>query len=262
MFEWLGGVRFRRLVVIVPLLISIAVPLYPALTNRSEAAAFSIRTGYYIGTGGAKSISGLGFQPQFILIKSNTSTNPGQIKTKDMATSVLASAGAVANSTGVTIDSDGFTLTSNVNVNNSGDNFSYTAFAGSDCTSSGTICIGTYNGDNTGAKTITTGFQPSLVIAKNSTAVAGHFKTASMPSANTEFLTSTANNTASAYIGALSATGFSVGSSDNTTGQTYYYVAFKAGSTSMAEGSYGRIIELFECCVRELGNHSRAAGNT
>jgi len=239
MLKWFGGIKLRKLVVIVPLIVATIVPLYPSLTKQGTAAAFSIKTGYYVGSGATKSITGLGFQPQFILLKQMNSFGAGGlIKTKDMTGSTVAHAGAAANATGVTIDSDGFTLTGSTTANVAGDYIIYTAIAGSDCTAGGSVCIGSYSGDGTGAKTLSTGFQPSLVINKSSAAVGGHFKTASMPSTNSEFFHLLTANTNSSYIGALSSSGFSIGTQDNLTGSTYYYAAFKADSSKMSEGTY------------------------
>jgi len=39
---------------------------------KAQAANFTMQTGYYMGTGSSLSITGVGFQPQFVLIKADT----------------------------------------------------------------------------------------------------------------------------------------------------------------------------------------------
>ena len=141
-------------------------PQLPPAVGRAAAANFSIRTGYYIGSGtSSQTIAGLGFQPQSVIIKSNTSAGQGVWKSKDMATTNTAYLSATANdtSTMVTLTSDGFTVNSNANVNSANVRYVWVAFAGSDCTSSGTVCMGTYSGNGSSPRLITTGFQPAEI---------------------------------------------------------------------------------------------------
>lgn len=237
MFNKLKKVRFFRLTVILPILIALAVPAFPNLTNNTEAATFSVKSGYYVGTGAALSISGLGFTPDLIVIKS-TGTAITAIKTKDMATNVVAATNAASNSTGVTIDSGGFTLTTAAAVNAMNVYYYYEAFGGSDCTSSGTLCVGAYSGNGASSRSIDTGFQPGVSIVKSSLGVGAHFRTTSMPVGQSEFFSSTAASTSGAHINSLTSTGFTVGATDNLSGSTFYYIAFKSDSNIMSEGTY------------------------
>ncbi len=69
-----------------------------------------------------------------------------------------------------------------------------------------------------------------MVTVKRSTAVAAHFRTASMPTNRTEFFTTTAADTTGSYIAASTSTGYTVGATDNANGGMYYYFAFRGGS--------------------------------
>lgn len=210
------------------------------LVNKAAAANFSIQTGYYIGNGTSQSISGLGFQPQTVIIKAATTAGSGIWKTSSMPANNTAFFSATANNTGslISLDSDGFSVAANANTNNANVRYAWTAFAGSDCTSNGTICVGSYSGSGVNPRKVTTGFQPSLVMVKRSTNIAANFRTASMANNVGNYFTSTAQNTTGALFTTLVSDGFNVGTTNNTSGGTFYYVAFKAVTGVMAEGTY------------------------
>ncbi len=88
--------------------------------------------GSYTGNGSTQSITGLGFQPNFILIKGITSADNWFIFDSARGDSVTVNANLSAAEyadTGVTsFDSDGFTLGSNAGGNRSGDTYIYMAF--------------------------------------------------------------------------------------------------------------------------------------
>lgn len=212
----------------------------PAFTQKAHAANFSMQTGYYTGNGSTQSISGLGFQPQTVIIEAATTAGQGIFKTSAMPSNNTAYFSATVNDTSgiITLDSDGFSVSSNANANSANVRYTWVAFAGSDCTSTGTICVGTYSGNGTNPRKITTGFQPALAIVKRSTAVAGNFRTASMASNVGNYFTTTAQVTNGSLFTTLVSDGFNVGSTNNTSGGIYYYIAFKAVAGVMAEGTY------------------------
>lgn len=205
-----------------------------------HAANFSMRVGYYVGTGSSKTISGLGFEPDFVIIKSSTTAGVGVFKTSAMAANTISYFGATADNTAtnISLTTDGFTVGTLANVNTANVLYRWTAFSGTDCTSTGYMCVGTYTGSGATTRTITTGFQPEMIMVKRSTAVATHFRTASMAANRTEFFTSTAANTTGVYIKDSVATGFTIGTTDNTSGGVYYYVAFRSGAGNFAQGTY------------------------
>ncbi|OGY60626.1 MAG: hypothetical protein A3H06_01765 [Candidatus Colwellbacteria bacterium RIFCSPLOWO2_12_FULL_44_13] len=208
--------------------------------EEAHAATFQMQTGYYIGNGAAKSITGLGFKPELILLKPNSTAGAGAVwKTRAMpALNVpyfVATADAATGS--ILLDADGFTVnTANANTANTG--HAWAAFAGSDCSASGTFCVGSYIGNGSSPRAITTGFQPNLVWIKQSTAVAGNWRSSSMPDNYAQYFAATTQETSGALFTTLDATGFTVGATNNTNTAIYYYVAFKEVSGSMDVGTY------------------------
>lgn len=205
-----------------------------------HAANFSTRVGYYVGTGSSKTISGLGFQPSFVMIKASTADGSSVFKTTAMATNATAyfSADADNTATSISFTADGFTIGTLADVNTANVLYRWIAFSGSDCTSTGYFCVGTYSGNGSTSRTISTGFQPDMVMVKRSTAVAANFRTASMASNRTDFFTSTAANTTGTYIASFATTSFTIGTNNNTNGGTFYYIAFRSGGGNFAQGTY------------------------
>jgi hypothetical protein len=209
----------------------------------ADAANFQMKTGYYVGTGAAgNDITNIGFQPQLVIVKSDLGNGASAVfKTSVMAGNVTAFMNAAADNTTtqMTLTSTGFTLEgTSANFNAVNVRYSYIAFAGSDCTVTGTFCVGQYTGNNVNPRTITTGFQPSLVIVKRSTAVSAHFRTASMPVNTTNYFNSTAQNATGDFIASFVPTGFTVGATDNASAAIYNYIAFPTTAGIMAEGTY------------------------
>jgi hypothetical protein len=213
----------------------------PALTKTAHAANFSIQTGYYVGNGGTNSVTGLGFQPETVIVKTHTTTGTAVIKTSAMPANSTAFFLNTANDTSsmVTLGSDGFSVSNNANVNTANVRYLWVAFAGSDCTASGTMCVGTYTGNGANPRKITTGFQPAFVMVKRSTAVAANFRTASMANNVGNYFHNTAQVTNGGLFATLVSDGFNVGSAvNNVNTGIYYYVAFKSVSGIMAQGTY------------------------
>lgn len=210
---------------------------------RAQAAnEFLMKTGYYLGTGASLSISGLGFQPELVIIKSDTAAGALVWKSTSMAPSATGYLGvATSNNTEseIIFDSDGFTVSNDLEVNTINTRYVYIAFAGSDCTADGTMCIGSYSGDGTASKAITdVGFQPDLVWVKSTLATAGTFSTSLMADESGAYFTATANNATGILFHALDATGFTVGLTNNTNQRTHHYVAFKNIAGKMAVGTF------------------------
>jgi hypothetical protein len=174
------------------------------------------------------------------MIKSSTAAGVMVFKTSAMAANATAFTSATADNTGTNIQftSDGFTLGTLANVNSANIIYYWVAYTGSDCSATGNYCVGSYSGNGAASRAITVGFQPAYVMVKRSTAVEGNFRISSEPANETLFFGTTARNTAGAYIASFAATSFTVGSTNNTSGGTFYYVAFKATSGTMAQGTY------------------------
>lgn len=252
---------------IIALLLSLFIVIYGlplvirSLTNKdlvedAKAADVEMQTGYYIGNGRTLSISGIGFSPELVIIKSDTANTAAVFKTTAMPTQNMAYFSATVDNRDIRLtldadgftvsetdqfklDNDGFTLRNSANINIANVRYTWVAFTGSDCESStSTFCVGTYTGNAAATQNITTGFQPDFVMVKRDTAVGAHYKTTALGS-NTEtlWLTATVKST-SGYINSLNATGFTVGTTDNAGGGTFYYVAFKESANFFKQGSY------------------------
>lgn len=215
--------------------------IYSALIPmKASAANFVMRTGYYLGTGASKTISGLGFQPDLVIITPSTTAGVSVFKTSAMATNSTAYFSATADDTSsnLTLSPDGFTVGTLTNLNSANVLYRWVAFTGSDCTSTGYFCVGSYTGTSATSLTVNTGFWPDMVMIKRTTNVAAHFRTASMATNRTEFFTSTAANTTGAYIQSFASSSFKVGSTDSTNGATFNFVAFRSGGGTFSEGTY------------------------
>jgi hypothetical protein len=209
--------------------------------NNSEAANFTMQTGYYVGTGVAGlAITGVGFQPDFIMIKSTTAAGAAVFKTSTMPANTTAFTSATVDNTTtqITLDSDGFTLGTLANVNSVNVIYNWIAVGGSDCSATGNFCVGTYTGNGVSPRNIAVGFQANMALVKRTTAVAGHFRVSSQPANETIFLTNTARNTTGTYIRSFGASDFAVGATDNTAAAVYYFVAFKDTAGAFGQGTF------------------------
>ena len=214
---------------------------YTAWKSNSVGATsptFKIQTGYFMGNGSVKSISGLGFSPQLVVIKSDSNTTAALFKTSSMAHNTAAYFMATADSTAglITLDSDGFTVTGAAQT--ALVRYTWTAFAGSDCTSTGNFCVGSFIGTGTTNRPIDVGFQPDLVWVKRSTAVDGTWKTSDMPTNYGLYFATLAQNTAGNLFTTLNATSFGVGATNNVSSAVYNYVAFKDKAGAITTGLY------------------------
>ncbi|MFA5831567.1 MAG: hypothetical protein WC878_07105 [Candidatus Paceibacterota bacterium] len=215
--------------------------LFTPKVEVARAANFGMKTGYYIGDNSSNhAITGLGFSPDLVIIKSDTSTGQGIWKTSAMPAANFSYFSATAQVGGslLVLDADGFTVKSNVNMNTANVRYIWVAFSGSDCTASGTFCVGTYTGDGAATRAIPTGFTPSFAMVKRSTNAAGNFRTASMGANVGNYFTATAQNIGGVLFRTLDAASFTVGSTNNVNNGSYYFAAFATAPGIMAEGTY------------------------
>ncbi|TXH02006.1 MAG: hypothetical protein E6P95_00755 [Candidatus Moraniibacteriota bacterium] len=216
--------------------------------SLASDATFQMQTGYYVGTGvDDLQITGVGFQPDLVLIKDDTANGADGVNWKSSVmpseTSQVLSDGDVdvANNAIQSLDSDGFTLGTDADVNTANVRFVWIAFGGSDCTSSGTFCVGSYSGNNGATQAITSvGFQPNYVAIKSSSALVASFMTSSMATNVSQRFDGNNETTDGTRIVSLDSTGFTVGSiaAVNDTPNTYWFFAFKTTSGAFAEGTY------------------------
>lgn len=88
-------------------------------TNDITTPTFKMQTGYYIGNGTVKTIAGLGFNPQLVMIKPDTTAGVGMIfKTTSMHDLNSSFLPAVVDTAGmIKLIEGGFQLSSSANVN-------------------------------------------------------------------------------------------------------------------------------------------------
>lgn len=231
--------RIGRLLVVPVILIgSVFVSSLPA-----KAANFTMQTGYYVGNGTTQTISGLGFQPDFVMVKSENHPGSGAVavfKTSAMPADTTMYFNATGTNTNSIIEfiSDGFTVsTAGLAVNVDNTRYTYVAFAGSDCTVSGTFCVGGYTGNGGNGRTISTGFAPGFVMIKRDSSAQASFKTAEMAANQGEYFTNRTGVTNGRLFGSLGADNFAIGNRNNANNAPFYFVAFKK-DVSMQTGSY------------------------
>ncbi len=213
----------------------------PGNVEKAYAANFQMKSGYYTGNGSSLSITGLGFQPELVIVKSSSGAGVGAFKTSAMpaANTAFFSGAADDTTTKMTFDSDGFTVGLLNNLNNLNILYYWVAFTGSDCSVTGNFCVGQYTGNGVSTQTISTGFQPDAVIVKRTNAIAGNFRVTSHPANRASYFTTTADNTAGGLISSFTASGFVVGSAvNNVNGGAYNFFAFKETSGAFKQGTY------------------------
>ncbi|MEK7572063.1 MAG: hypothetical protein AAB553_07365 [Patescibacteria group bacterium] len=213
--------------------------------KKAHAATFSIQSGYYIGNAtDNRAITGLGFSPDLVLLKDNTTAgNDGVLwrsspMTGERTVKFEAEADLTTNAI-QSLDSDGFTLGTSTDVNSSNIMHNWVAFDGSDCTASGTFCVGSYTGNGT-SQTITTGFQPDAVVVKRSGASAAVWRSSSMGANTTDYFINTNQDSSGQMIQSFTSSGFTIGNNAtvNTSSNTYWFFAFKQVSGAMDVGTY------------------------
>lgn len=211
----------------------------------SATSTFSVQAGSYLGNGDTQAISGLGFAPEFVLIKADTAAGAAAFKTSLMPTENMAFITNVIDNTdsNLVLDTDGFTLGSHAAVNSLNIRYTWIAFRGSNCSETGIFCIGQYTGNGVATREIMTGFKPDFTMLKRTTAVAAHFHTASQPDDEILYFTNTARNVTGNFIKSFSNSGFHVGTTNNQNGGIFNYVAFKNTENIFKEGKYDGSID-------------------
>lgn len=196
----------------------------------------ALRLGSYIGTGAQQSILSGPWQPDLVVVKSaEADAAVARTSTMGLGNVGKAMAGAVALVINlfVSLNPDGFTVGTRVQINRLGTVYHYLA-----CRAMARqLALGSYVG-NGGAQSITgLGIAPVYVwILPNSSQRAVH---ASSTMGGLTFFFS-ADAGATNRVTSFDADGFTVGSSGtvNASGSTYHYVAWAAIPEQMGNGSY------------------------
>ena len=194
-----------------------------------------LATGAYDGDGSdARAITGLGFQPDFVLVKMD-GAQAAIIRTGTMtgdAAKDVTSAAALVSNRIESLDADGFTVGSDNDVNRNNRTYYWVAMkAGLD------MVLGSYVGDGADGRAITgLALQPMRVLTMGDGSDT-YFRPGTI--AGDESFNMVNGGSQLNRIQALLADGFQLGDDDdvNQSGATFHYVAW-ADSAQAAEGSY------------------------
>ncbi len=216
--------------------------------------------GGYQGTGSAKSITGLGFQPECIIIKAGNGAYEGIIRTADMDAGEAKGMGttATACSSGniTSLDANGFTVGTGNSANHSGTFYHYIAF-----NESTNIHVGTYTGDGkANAETVAgCGFQPEAFICWGDEADQDGDVSVilnAMCGAVQDGFYTYDGNSAQNHWSAWTAGGWTTDTwSDSpiNSGVKYYYIAFNESGTTIKENSYTANNGASDLSVTDIG---------
>ena len=199
--------------------------------------------GKYVGNGSSQSITGLGFAPDILIVKSRSTRN-AHITTRTMANThgngskILATSSNAISTAITSLDADGFTVGSHADVNTNNDTLYFIAFQNTE----GAIGEGTYTGDGVGInRDITVGFQPDfLIVFTNVTGIVSRIKfngITTLDFATGRYISSNdiifiANGVRLIPFSSLSP------SAMNANGVVHYYVAFKNVAGAITTGQY------------------------
>ncbi|MFH0820503.1 MAG: hypothetical protein V1908_01890 [Candidatus Peregrinibacteria bacterium] len=190
-----------------------------------KGAPGELKVGTYLGTGVARSIAGVGFSPELVMIMSEAA-RAQVFRSSTMSTSYRwDDAGGYAGRID-SLNPDGFSVGTNESSNATGIRYHYIAWN----QIAGRINMGSYAGSGIDNRSITgAGFTPEYVLLKPSTTTKGTHKSASTEVGVDTTLNFYAATNSSNVIQALQADGFQVGSSagSNATRVTYHWISFK-----------------------------------
>jgi hypothetical protein len=194
-----------------------------------------VLSGSYTGNGvNARGISEVGFQPDVVIIKSESS-QIGVIRTSTMvgdASKPMTGGTALTANLVESLDSSGFTIGSDNRVNLNATEYYWIAFKGG----AKRLHVGTYVGTGVAQSITGIGFSPEFVVVIPAAATQTVWRSSSAPD-SFNFAGNAGN---ASWITSLDADGFSVGTSApvNANGTTYHYIAWNEVDGVMDVGSY------------------------
>lgn len=183
-----------------------------------------------------RAITGVGFQPDLVIVKSSRSqTAVFRTATMSGDSSKPVSATALTPNLIQSLDADGFTVGNDArtNTNAGGAVFYWTAFKASD----GVMKLGTYTGNGAASRSITgAGFSPEYAVLMS----AGAQNPLERISGMTRSFGLDADTGVTDGITSLDADGFSVGANaaSNTNGTVYHYVLWNEEASQVKTASY------------------------
>lgn len=170
------------------------------------------------GTGVGRSINGLGFSPDFVLIKNNAA-NYAVFRISEMAGDITAYlAASTADFTGgiTSLDTNGFTIGTSPGTNASGNKYHWQAFGNAykanTLSGAADFATGVYLGNGIDNSNITaTPFQPDLVVSRRSGTTSATFRTSAVPGDSSSYFAAIADSANNLQL--LNSDGFQIGTS-------------------------------------------------
>lgn len=193
-----------------------------------------VKVGTYTGTGLTLGVTGVGFQPDLVIVETINISRQTHMRITGMGTNesipVRADASVVTDAI-LSNDADGFTLGTSMNVNVSGEAGYYIAIKDD---GAGDFKVGTYTGTGSDGNAITgVGFQPNYVLIKSNSNIVGASKYSSGTDSSMQF----GGDNRSDLIISLDSDGFTVNDGSgsganlvNVNATTHYYFAIKSVS--------------------------------
>ena len=186
-----------------------------------------------------RAITGVGFQPDLVLIHGSGSGSGAwrvDVHVGDLSADWSSSTGDAANKI-QTLDSDGFTVGTDADVNTNSTVYYWMAFRDN---GDGDFETGTYTGNNTDNRDITgLGLDPDFVAIKGDSNTNGVYNTKTIGADDSGIFFSSGSNAAN-RIQSLGTAQFQIGTSSfiNANSTTYNWFAFKNVSSEFIEGTY------------------------
>jgi hypothetical protein len=211
-----------------------------SITAATAFPGIRVASGTYTGNNvDGRAITGVGFQPDVVMVKSDDNAGVAEIRTSTMTgdvTKPMTGTTALTANLIQSLDSNGFTIggggASANPVNKNGSTFHWVAFK----SYTGHMALGSYTGNGTSKSITGLGFSPeyAMVLPAANTAAVQRM------SAMTRTFTFGADTGSTTGITSLDANGFSVGNSTstNTNAATYHYIAWNQDVDEMKTTSY------------------------
>lgn len=124
--------------------------LFASIVSLGFVYGAGVKTGAYVGNGTSQSITGVGFAPDVVIVIGGSANSQVSWKTKDMGTDsslamgIFSGTALMSGGTGITLDSDGFSVGSSAFINTNGNQSPYVCLKIDDA---GDMLTGRYIGD-------------------------------------------------------------------------------------------------------------------
>jgi hypothetical protein len=204
--------------------------------TASSFPGIRVASGTYTGNAADnRGITGVGFQPSAVIVKSDDNSGVGVMRTSTMSgdnTKLLSGGTALTADLIQSLDSNGFTIGTANAVNRSGRSYTWVAFK----SYPGHMSLGTYTGNGTSQSVTGLGLSPEYVMMLP----ANNQRATQRMSGMTATYQFDADGGIATGITSLDSNGFSVGNNNkvNGSGVTYHYVAFNEDVDEMDTASY------------------------